>query len=522
VAFYLLPGPGPTSAHHSCPNTGSLNGPFDIHTYEAADYKNLYARTYDLAGYNAIVPEIGTFALPRAERGPRSIGSANLDLAYVPPTILKAVGFLESGWAQGSYSPLVDYGETGPVLSSHDCGYGIMQVTTGMQNVSGVPNIDQAMIGSHYAFNIARGAKILMDKWNLSPEYRPQVGERDPQTIEDWYYAIWGYNGFAFSNHPLSPAYSLNRVAFSCGDPSDGYGHDRTQYPYQELVLGCVQRPPSRAGTQLWQGQEVHMPDLNNQTWANTLNVNNWNACSYSLDCAAMDFPTPNAWHQDSTTLTVTREQVLGAPVMDFTTSSVNLTVNAGEGPVYVAFDVLNAGSGVLGYQAISDTGWLHVSPAGGVALGSDLGYKSGSLVLTAHTEGLAPGHYTGHITVTSLYGSGSPRVYTAELDVNTGPQPTPANGAQWGDNDCTNAPPDPVDSLLVLRHDAGLAADTGSCPAIGTAIAIANAFFWGDIDCSGSVDPVDALKLLRFDGGLDVAQGPGCPVLSSPVVFPG
>ncbi len=32
-----------------------------------------------------------------------------------------------------------------------------------------------------------------------------------------------------------------------------------------------------------------------------------------------------------------------------------------------------------------------------------------------------------------------------------------------------------------------------------------------GDVDCNGNVDPVDSLKLLRYDAGLSVPQEPGC-----------
>ena len=55
-----------------------------------------------------------------------------------------------------------------------------MQVTSGMQNLTGIPNLDQAMIGGHYAFNIARGARILAEKWNLAPEFRPDRGQPRP------------------------------------------------------------------------------------------------------------------------------------------------------------------------------------------------------------------------------------------------------------------------------------------------------------------------------------------------------
>ncbi len=41
----------------------------------------------------------------------------------------------------------------------------------------------------------------------------------------------------------------------------------------------------------------------------------------------------------------------------------------------------------------------------------------------------------------------------------------------------------------------------------------------WGDNDCSGSADPVDSLKLLRYDAGLGVTQELGCPAIGSAVL---
>jgi hypothetical protein len=88
-----------------------------------------------------------------------------------------------------------------------------------------------------------------------------------------------------------------------------------------------------------------------------------------------------------------------------------------------------------------------------------------------------------------------------------------------WGDNNCSGGV-DPVDGLLALRFDAGLSANTGDCPAMGTVVEVAGAspHPWGDIDCSGDVGPVDSLKLLRFDSGLGVSQEPDCPGLGGAV----
>jgi len=94
-------------------------------------------------------------------------------------------------------------------------------------------------------------------------------------------------------------------------------------------------------------------------------------------------------------------------------------------------------------------------------------------------------------------------------------PTGTPPEGESvvWGDHNCSGSA-DPVDSLLTLRHDAGLGANTGDCPNMGQVVDVQNAspHPWGDVDCGGEVTPVDSLKLLRFDAGLSVAQALGCP----------
>ncbi len=519
VLLHLSSGGSPASASHQCSNTGSPFGPFDIETYEAADYRDVYAGTFELAAFNQLFPEHEGFATSELETGERADGSDQKLDPYIPPVILKSIGFLESGWAQASYSPLVQYGEIGPVLSSHDCGYGIMQITSGMQNISGVPNLDQAMIGSHFGFNITRGAAILAGKWNLSPEMRPIVGARNPALIEDWYYAIWGYNGFAFSNHPLNPAYQPTRVEYSC-DGADGFGHDRTQYPYQELVLGCAQRPPVRAAGQLWEPQEVHLPDLADPAFADPLKIENWNPCAYSLDCAAMDIPTPNSNNQDPTVLSVTREEVIGEPVIGLSSAGVSVVLSPGATSSGIAFDVLNSGSGLLGFQVLTDSPWLKAATPVGVALGDDLGGNDGTVQLTVNTAGLAPGHHIGRATVNSLYPAGSPHTFVVDLVV-AEDEPTPVPlAAMWADGNCSGSV-DPIDALVTMLHDAGLDTLTAGCPAIGWTVQLVGGSprTWGDVDCSGEVNLIDALKILIFDAGSPPSQEAGCPGMGAAIL---
>lgn len=103
-------------------------------------------------------------------------------------------------------------------------------------------------------------------------------------------------------------------------------------------------------------------------------------------------------------------------------------------------------------------------------------------------------------------------------------PSPTPtATGDQvvWGDANCSGSA-NPIDSLLTLRHDAGLSANTGDCPGFGQVVevAFASPHPWGDVDCGGDITPVDSLKLLRFDAGLSVTQADGCPLIGPPVTI--
>lgn len=362
----------------------------------------------ELAGLNQLFPEQAAFALPAMETGDRSLGSSNTIPGFIPPVLLKSIAWIESGWAQGAYEPFVNYGEVGPVLTSHDCGYGIMQVTSGMQNLTGVPNVDQAMVGGHYAFNIARGAHILADKWNQAPEFRPTVGNRDPAITENWYFALWGYNGWAFKNHPLNPVYDPNRPPFSCGPEGDGMGHNASAYPYQEVVMGCAAHPPVKGGVQLWSPIEVNLPNRNDPLWSGPLAIGNWEPCALSLACGGMDIPAPNT-HWDPAVSLLPREAVFGSPTLNVSPGSVALDATPGGESLSSDLSVINAGTGVLAWRATTSASWLKLDRVQGVSLGTDLGTKTQILQAHASAYGLSPGTYTADVVVESLFAWGAP-----------------------------------------------------------------------------------------------------------------
>ena len=107
----------------------------------------------------------------------------------VPSVILMAIAYQESGWRQfdASGNPVVGYND-----SSQDVG--IMQI-----NTAGRSDVDRLM--SDIDYNIDVGARMLDSKWKLAPG----IGDRDRNVLENWYFAIWAYNGLSSTNNPNTP-----------------------------------------------------------------------------------------------------------------------------------------------------------------------------------------------------------------------------------------------------------------------------------------------------------------------------
>lgn len=109
----------------------------------------------------------------------------------IPSVILMGIAYTESGWRQ--FDSLGN-----PVIHTNTDGsfdIGIMQI-----NSSGRSDIER--LKEDIFYNIEIGAKILDGKWKITPP----VGDRDRNVLENWYYAIWAYNGFSYTNHPLNPS----------------------------------------------------------------------------------------------------------------------------------------------------------------------------------------------------------------------------------------------------------------------------------------------------------------------------
>lgn len=105
------------SAQGNCPEPAA---------YGRQPFPNELVKSFDRAGTNRLGTEGPN--LPQIWKGyPPS--QAKKISPYVPCILLKAIGYTEStGWKQFDAA----YGQEGWTVISQDCGYGIMQITSGM------------------------------------------------------------------------------------------------------------------------------------------------------------------------------------------------------------------------------------------------------------------------------------------------------------------------------------------------------------------------------------------------------
>lgn len=168
---------------------------------------------------------------------------------YVPCVLLNAIAYTESvGWKQF----VSNYGSIGDTVISDDCGYGVMQITSGMGGGSG---FNPQLVTKEPVYNIGTGAKLLIDKWNALYYY---IGKNNPYVVEDWYYSVWAYNSWGWVNNPNNrDKFPASRGIWQCGqNPSQR----REWYPYQELIWGCAANPPSYNGVPLWKAINLTFP----------------------------------------------------------------------------------------------------------------------------------------------------------------------------------------------------------------------------------------------------------------------
>lgn len=392
---------GAEAAPTSCPYSGG-GPPFALQSFEAQMSRQTYLETLRLAAADRLFPHDQDFRLPTLTVGEPRRADAS---ATIPAQLLYAIAWIESKIAMAPLN--VDWGTLGPPLLSPDCGYGIMQITSTIHNDGGLPSRYEALAGSHFAYNIAAGARILAEKWN--EDYFPVVGESDPSFIESWYFALWAYNGWAWINHPGNPTYDPGRQPYDCDADRSGYW----DYPYQERVLGCVINPPVVGGQRLWDPHPVVLPDVARLTTpGGALDPDVfWQTFDQIQERMHMSLPSRAA----PASLTyggvdADRDALLGMPMLVGLERELELSSSVlSQGGVGLRIE--NAGSGLLAWRVVSAPSWLSVGLQAGVALGSGYSFASGPqgsvIQISAAAGGVPEGSHRGRIVLEFHYPDG-------------------------------------------------------------------------------------------------------------------
>ncbi|MFL5320502.1 MAG: hypothetical protein ACJ790_12650 [Myxococcaceae bacterium] len=274
--------------------------------------------------------------------------------AKFPCELVKAIAMQESGWRQfcAPTTPADEAGKSSRTIISFDCGYGVGQVTSGM-HTGETPSFNRTRVASEPTYNMATGASILAGKWRATN----CVGDNQPTIIEDWYTAVWAYNGLSYSNNPNNPSFSANRGVWN---PSVG-----GSAPYQEKVLGWMEFPSS---TTYWTSTKVAYPALSAIGTGSSPpdlpepNCNSPTTCAntrsvHVSSCLKPDAGVPDAGTADAGTKTDGGTKADGGTRNDAGVPDAG-EVDAGEP---IALDSIGGGSGVENLSS-ADSGGCHCS----------------------------------------------------------------------------------------------------------------------------------------------------------------
>lgn len=113
----------------------------------------------------------------------------------IPPVLLKSIAWMESGWKQYELDPTTGLPLTDkPLIGRDGIGIGIMQISS----YTSTDTATIAKLKNDIDYNIEIGCQMLNQKWRANPK----LGNGDRNVLENWYFAVWGYNSWASRNNP--------------------------------------------------------------------------------------------------------------------------------------------------------------------------------------------------------------------------------------------------------------------------------------------------------------------------------
>lgn len=363
-------------------------------------------------GVNRLAVRDPNLALADIETSP---DGSQIGPPYVPPTLARAISWIESNWAMADIH--TRRGEVGPVLTSSSCAYGMMQVLSGMQpEKSGdPPTPTQLSILKRYWANVLAGLQLLIGKWNYAGSEEgqwPYVGARDPRLIEDWYYAVWAYYGFSPSGSPANPDLPWPRPVYNSPECLNDRAHcNYTTHPYQELVFGLIQYPPivgrhpDGTPAYLWSPLPAQLPD--HDLFVGPRKTANW---------PPPVLPAPDPGTLDPSTPAV--------PSLGLRRPGRTLTFARTDSTVLLrpVATVLNRGGGLLTPKIDATTtgpqdDWLSWSTSATVA--------PEQILVTFNPSAMPPGKYVATFDITSLVARPGKRTFTLTVCIDACPAPS-------------------------------------------------------------------------------------------------
>ena len=160
----------------------------------------------------------------------------------IPPKILYAIAFQESTWRQFDAN-----GD--PLLGYDGIGIGIMQVTS-----YELFHFDVDRLKTDIDYNIECGVQVLLEKRT----WTPVIGDGDARCYENWFDAVWAYNGWTADNpYPY-------QVWRHIADGPEGWweGQPVTPVPASALVDGLGVAVPTPQPAHFWSPVPLPKPEL--------------------------------------------------------------------------------------------------------------------------------------------------------------------------------------------------------------------------------------------------------------------
>lgn len=235
-----LAGPTPT-----CPAPPAGCPQSRVYGYQPQRYE--MRPTFNKAANNTLGNGGPTYSQINRFLPPNTIQENVSDWRPIPHIILRGVAWQEAHWLQFANSVGDSDNTYACTLVSSDCGYGLMQITSCMNNGCGWFMPIRA--SGELTYNLGTGTNFLIQKWNAAPF----VGDNDHTSAEQWYYAVTAYNGWSSSNDPNNSTLDPRRPPYGEGS------YANFSYPYQERVWGLMAHPEmAQAGSRwLWRPVRV-------------------------------------------------------------------------------------------------------------------------------------------------------------------------------------------------------------------------------------------------------------------------